>query len=163
MLKNLPVMQETQVRSLGQEGLLEKGMATHSSIHAWRIPWTEEIGGLESVGLQRVRHDFVTNSFTLSHQQAKEGKTHHILDAEKAFEKLKHPFMIKSLSKLGIEGHFLNLEHIYKKIIAHIILNGEKLEAFPLRSPLSPLHFCNPTGQNQGKDFPPHYCFSISY
>ena len=46
MVKNLPAMQETQVRSLGQEDPLEKGMATHSSILAWRIPWTEEPGGL---------------------------------------------------------------------------------------------------------------------
>ena len=49
--------QETQVRSLGQEGPLEEGMATHSSIPAWRIPWTEEPGGLQSVGLHRVRHN----------------------------------------------------------------------------------------------------------
>ena len=46
-----------QVRSLGQEDPLEKGMATHSSILAWRIPWTEEPGRLQSIGLQRVRHD----------------------------------------------------------------------------------------------------------
>ena len=50
-------MQETQVQSLGQEDPLEKGMATHSSILAWRIPQTEEPGGLQSMGLQRVRHD----------------------------------------------------------------------------------------------------------
>ena len=50
MVKNLPAMQETQVRSLGQEDSLEKGMATHSSILAWRIPWTEEPGGLQSMG-----------------------------------------------------------------------------------------------------------------
>ena len=57
MIKNLPVMQEIQVRSLGWEDPLEKGMATQSSILAWRIPWTEESGGLQSVGSQRVRHD----------------------------------------------------------------------------------------------------------
>ena len=50
-------MQETQVQSLGWKGTLEKGMATHSSILAWRIPWTEELGGLQSMGLQRVRQD----------------------------------------------------------------------------------------------------------
>ena len=50
MVKNLPAMQETQVQSLGQEDPLEKGMATHSSILAWRIPWTEEPGGLQSMG-----------------------------------------------------------------------------------------------------------------
>ena len=48
--KNLPVMQETRVQSLGQEGLLEKGMATHSSILAWKIPWTEEPDRLQSIG-----------------------------------------------------------------------------------------------------------------
>ena len=57
MIKNLPAMQETRVKSLGSEDPLEKGMATHSSILAWRIPWTEEPGGLQSVGSQRVRHD----------------------------------------------------------------------------------------------------------
>ena len=53
-LKHLPAMQETWVRSLGREGPLEKEMATHSSILAWRIPWTEELGGLQSTGSQRV-------------------------------------------------------------------------------------------------------------
>ena len=56
-IKNLPAMQETRVRSLGWEVRLEKGMATHSNILAWRIPWTEEPGGLKCMGLQRVRHD----------------------------------------------------------------------------------------------------------
>ena len=56
-LKDLPPMQETQVRSLGQEDPLEKEMATHSSILAWRIPWTEELGRLQSTGLQRVGHN----------------------------------------------------------------------------------------------------------
>ena len=50
-------MQETLVSSLGWEDPLEKGTATHSSVLAWRIPWTEEPGGLQSVGLQRVGHD----------------------------------------------------------------------------------------------------------
>ena len=57
MVKNLPVMQETRVRSLVREDPLEKGMATHSSILAWRIPWTEEPGGLQSMGSQRLGHD----------------------------------------------------------------------------------------------------------
>ena len=55
--KNLPAMQETQVRSLGQEDPLEKGMATHSTLLAWRIPWTEEPGRLQSMGSQRVGHN----------------------------------------------------------------------------------------------------------
>ena len=56
-LKCLPTMQETWVRSLGQEDPLEKEMAAHSSIPAWKIPWTEEPGGLQSMGSQRVEHD----------------------------------------------------------------------------------------------------------
>ena len=56
-VKNLPAMQETWVRSLGQEDPLEKEMTTRSSIIAWKIPWTEEPGGLQSMGLQRVGHD----------------------------------------------------------------------------------------------------------
>ena len=55
-LKRLPAIQETQVRSLGREDPLEKEMATHSSILAWRIPWMEEPGGLRSTGSQRVGH-----------------------------------------------------------------------------------------------------------
>ena len=57
MVKNLPVAQEIWVQCLGREGPLEKEMATHSSILAWRIPWTEEPGGLQSTESQRVRHD----------------------------------------------------------------------------------------------------------
>ena len=56
-VSNLPAMQETQVQSLGWENPLEKEMATHSSILAWKIPWTEEPGGLSSTGLQRIRHN----------------------------------------------------------------------------------------------------------
>ena len=57
MVKTLPAMPETQVRSLGWEDPLEKGMATHSSFLAWRISWTEELGGLLFIGSQRVRCD----------------------------------------------------------------------------------------------------------
>ena len=56
-VKHLPTMLETWVQSLGQEDILEKEMATHSNILAWQIPWTEEPGGIQSMGLQRVRHD----------------------------------------------------------------------------------------------------------
>ena len=57
MVKNQPAMQESQVRSLGWEDPLEEGMAPHSSILAWRIPWTEELGRLPSMGSQRVGDD----------------------------------------------------------------------------------------------------------
>ena len=56
-IKNLPATQETQVQSLGREDPLEKEMAIHSSILAWEIPWTEEPGGLQSMGSQRIGHD----------------------------------------------------------------------------------------------------------
>ena len=64
MVKNPPAIQETQVWSLSQEDLLEKEMAIHSSILAWRIPWTEELGGYSPWGSQRVGHDWATNTFT---------------------------------------------------------------------------------------------------
>ena len=62
MIKNLLAMEETQVWSLGQKDPLEKRMATHSSILAWRIPWTEEPGWLQSMGSQRVGHNWATNT-----------------------------------------------------------------------------------------------------
>ena len=64
MVKNLPARQETWVGFLGRKDPLEEGMATHSSILAWRIPWTEEPGGLQSMGSQRVRYKCVTSTFT---------------------------------------------------------------------------------------------------
>ena len=60
VVKNLPAKQEMQVGSLGREDALEKEMVTHSSILAWEIPWTEEPGGLQSMGSQRVRHNLAT-------------------------------------------------------------------------------------------------------
>ena len=60
MVKNLLAMQETLVQSLAQEDFLEKGITTHSSILAWRIPWTEELGGIQSMGSQRVGHNRMT-------------------------------------------------------------------------------------------------------
>ena len=62
MVKNLTAIQETQLQPLGQEDHLWKGIATHSSILAWRIPWTEETGSPQSMGLQRVGHERVTNT-----------------------------------------------------------------------------------------------------
>ena len=72
IVKNLPAMQETHIWSLGQEDPLDKGMATHSSILAWRIPWTEELGLLQSMGLQTVGHDWVANTLTLVIRNGKE-------------------------------------------------------------------------------------------
>ena len=64
MLKNLPAMWETWVGPLGWENPLEKGIATHSSILAWTIPWTEEPSGLQSIGSQRVRRNYMINIFS---------------------------------------------------------------------------------------------------
>ena len=69
MVKHLPTTQETWVQSLGWEGLLEKEVATHSTILAWKIPWTEEPGRLQSMGLQRVGHDWATFTFLLSRNE----------------------------------------------------------------------------------------------
>ena len=74
-------MQETQIQSLGLEDPLKKGMATHSSVLAWRIPWTEESGGLQSMGLQMVRQNWVINASTFislspNRNKRKEAKKH---------------------------------------------------------------------------------------
>ena len=66
MVKNLPAIWETWVQSLGRENLLEKRVATYSSILAWRTPWTEEPDSLQSIVSQRVRHNWVINTFTFS-------------------------------------------------------------------------------------------------
>ena len=67
MVNNLPAMQETQVQSLGGEDPLEKGMATHASILAWRIPWTKEPGELQFMELQRVGQEQITHTHTHTH------------------------------------------------------------------------------------------------
>ena len=68
-VKNLPARQETLAQYLGQEDLLEKGMATHSSILAWRIPWTEEPGRLQPMRSQRVRHNWETKTYTFHREK----------------------------------------------------------------------------------------------
>ena len=68
MVNSTPVIQETQVQSLGLEEPLEKRMAPHFSVLTWRIPWTEEPGGLQSMGSHGIRHSRVTNPFTYHFQ-----------------------------------------------------------------------------------------------
>ena len=75
VVKSLPALQEIQIQSLGQEDPLEKGMDTHSSSLAWKIPRTEEPGGLQSMGLQRVRREWAT-TFTLNFPGGSDGKAH---------------------------------------------------------------------------------------
>ena len=69
IVKNPPVMQEIWVRSLGGEDPLEKGMVAHSNILAWKIPWTEEPGRLQSMESQRVKHEWATNASTFIKQE----------------------------------------------------------------------------------------------
>ena len=79
IVKNSPAMRVTWVRSLGWEDPLQEGIAIHSSILAFRIPWAEKLGGLQSMGLQRVRHDRARNTFTftLSYIRVQSGKENH--------------------------------------------------------------------------------------
>ena len=70
-VKNMPLMQKTWVQFLGQEDPLEEEMATHSSILAWRNPWTEESGGLQSIASQRIRHDLATEHAHTQHAYMK--------------------------------------------------------------------------------------------
>ena len=75
MLRNLSVMQETWVQSLGQEDPLQKGMTTLSSILTWRISWTKELGGLQLMGLQRVEHIIEAAKHAYTHGRAQKGPT----------------------------------------------------------------------------------------
>ena len=102
-VKRLPTMQETQVRSLDWKDLLEKEMAPHSSILAWKIPWTEEPGGVQSIGLQRVRHDCAANTCTLGFPGSTSGK-------EPTRQRRRHKTQVRSLSqedplKKGMASH----------------------------------------------------------
>ena len=74
VVKDLPAKQETWVRALGQEDPLKKGMAIHSSILAWEMPWTEESGGFQSMGPQRIWRNWVTNTFTVNEQPQGKGR-----------------------------------------------------------------------------------------
>ena len=87
MVKNLPATQETRAQSVGQEGTLEKEMATHSSILAWRIPWTEKPGGLQSVGLRRVWHNWASNTYTQTRKtKAFKGKLRSLTEIKRYLE-----------------------------------------------------------------------------
>ena len=91
MVKNLPVMQETWVRSLDWEDPLEKGMATHSSILTWRIPWTEKPTRLQSIGSQRVRHNWGTNTHTHTHTHTHTQDANTISVKQQSLKTDRHP------------------------------------------------------------------------
>ena len=107
-------MQWTQFPSLGREDPLEKETAPYSSTLAWKIPWTEDPGRLWSIGLQRVGQDwsnFTTCTFRNNFLISKNNMIISV-DAEKIFDKIQHPLMIKTLQKLGIEGTYLNISSV---------------------------------------------------
>ena len=102
MVKRLPTKQETQLRSLGQENALEKEMATHSSISAWEVPGTGELGGLQSRGHKRVRHNLVAKTTTmyvllLKHYLLRKVSSSHLIAFvlyQKSFGHICSPFTI---------------------------------------------------------------------
>ena len=142
MVKKSPAMQETWVRSLGWEDPLEKDMATHSSILAWRISWTEEAGRLLSIGYQRVRHNWVTNFYYFHFQnpnlsQIKIINNRTIWPRKKAEKYLSNPFLYFSISKIYninitniVSVHILTYlpthNHVHMHIVCIFLNNGEK-------------------------------------
>ena len=105
-VENMPAMQETWVRSLGLEDPLEEKIATHSSILAWRIPWTEEPGGQQSMGLQRVRHDLGAKTATTTQNVfCKEG----VREFESFFKSLEKKRLPSFLRVFKGRGTFFSL------------------------------------------------------
>ena len=107
IIKDVYIWIGTQVRSLGQENALEDGMATHASILAWRIPWTEDPGGLQSKGLQRVGHDWATNIFTSHIWIGREGREGHCRQRKQHMQMQRE--CLKNLSYI-LYTHIFNLE-----------------------------------------------------
>ena len=109
MVKHLPATRETRVRSLGEEDLLKKEMATHSSIPAWRIPGTEEPGRLQSMGSQRVGHDWATSLQYITKEMISNRKS-----VFKCFNYFK--FSINSSINMIKESIFLNSYFLYSNL-----------------------------------------------
>ena len=112
MIKNMPVMQQTQVWSQDQKDPLEKGMATHPSILAWRIPWREEPGGLQSLRSQRVTHNWMTNTgLFIYYQQNKAKHLNTEWDAQNAL-KCFHVHLFFYLLPAFISRKVWNITHL---------------------------------------------------
>ena len=101
LVRNLPTMQGTRVRFLGREDPLRQGMATHSSILVWRIPWTEEPGGLQSTGSQRVGRDWGTNLFTFSFGELRSHMMHSWIKKERKKYRIVERLLSSSMQKKG--------------------------------------------------------------
>ena len=95
MVKNLPAILETQFRSLCQEDTLGEDIATHSSIFAWRIPWTEESGGLQSMGSKRVGHDWERLILSLSSYLKRRGIQHELCQESSVSQTISFLFTVK--------------------------------------------------------------------
>ena len=128
MVKNPPPMQETQemqVPSLGREDPLEKKIATHSSILAWRIPWTEEPSGLQSMGWQRIRHNWELN-------------TYNVIWIRNRI--LRHTNICLAFVKLSLTSKTEELKYFPKVIFKNL---ENRLNFFLLELSLSKRHICN--------------------
>ena len=111
MVKNLPAMQKTWVWFLGWENPLEKGMATHSSILAWRIPWTEESGRLQSMGWQRVRHDSAINTFHIPQP---------LLHVLLIFQTSSFQYFWLNIYRIHLQNMYLSIYYIDTCMIQHL-------------------------------------------
>ena len=134
MVKNLHAVQKTWVWFLGWEDPLEKGMTTNSSILAWRIPWTEEPGGLQCIGLQRVGHDWASNTFTFTDILNKccfEGKDllwDYMILAYSQFASSRFPSS-HSPSDLHTAWHTAYTQHSLSELVTRTSLQGGPLSS----------------------------------
>ena len=114
-VKNLSAVQETRVQSLGWEDPLEKEIATHSSILVWKISWTEKPGGLQSMGSQRVRHDWATNTYLLTYTHIHIGLTRKLFRVFHMLQKNPNGLFGQSYYKYTYHIYFIYYISIYRK------------------------------------------------